>query len=163
MREGGDPVAPFAIGTPALAIGTLRIRFDAKCKRQTKGSDENLQRRRELQDDSVGLGMIEMMVVIMIIGIMVGAAVLVFFTAQGAAKSDACQENQRILNTAVDAFRNENRRPPDSPDELVPSYIQEIPREPFGGTYILVPESDTAPAHIICSIGHTQVIPTKNP
>jgi tetratricopeptide (TPR) repeat protein len=46
------------------------------------------------------------------------------------------QRDFRILDTAVERFRSEQKRAPASLDELVTTgLVPELPREPFGGTY----------------------------
>ncbi len=59
-----------------------------------------------------GFTLIELMIVILIIGILVGIAVPVFLAAQSNAKSKSCQSNQRNFLSAADIFASELERYP---------------------------------------------------
>ena len=59
-----------------------------------------------------GFTLIELMIVILIIGILVGIAVPVFLAARGSADEKACLSNQRNFLTGADIFASETGRYP---------------------------------------------------
>jgi prepilin-type N-terminal cleavage/methylation domain-containing protein len=61
-----------------------------------------------------GFTLIELMIVILIIGILVGIAVPVFLAARGNAQAKSCQSNQKNFETSADIFAGETGDYPDA-------------------------------------------------
>lgn len=90
-----------------------------------------------------GFSLVELMVVVLIIGILVGIAVPVFVMAKRRAQLNACFQNQRTVESAYTNYlanhSEELVSPPGSWDDLialiVPANVAREPECPGGGTY----------------------------
>jgi len=71
-----------------------------------------------------GFTLVELMMVILIIGILVGIAVLSFAYTLGASKEAACKANLKILRGQVNFYYDKNRAYPASLLDLVPNYVE---------------------------------------
>lgn len=87
-----------------------------------------------------GFTLIELMIVILIIGILVGIAVPVFLAAQNNAKKKACLSNQRSFLSAADIYAADKGGYPTAPDAEWPAnyyngnLVGDAPECPSGGT-----------------------------
>ena len=90
-----------------------------------------------------GFTLIELMIVILIIGILVGIAVPVFLAAQSNAKKKACLANQRSFLSAADIYAADKGGYPTEDDEASSDWpenyysgerVGEKPKCPSGGT-----------------------------
>ena len=102
-----------------------------------------------------GFTLIELMVVAVVIGILVSVAMPVFISASSNAKLNTCKGNLRLIDGAIQTYGAENQANPTNLDDLVPQYLKEIPSEPYGGSYSLIPVSSAAASHGECTEGHT--------
>jgi len=105
-----------------------------------------------------GFTLIELMIVILIIGILVGIAVPVFLAARGSAQQRTCQSNMKTIKSASNIYAASNDgRYPQAIGDLVPAYIEKTPTCPQNGAvYQLDPNridwhGGTAPASPSCS------------
>lgn len=114
-----------------------------------------------------GFTLIELMIVILIIGILVGIAVPVFLAAQNNAKKKACLSNQRNFLSAADIFAADADGYPTSADATVDGrawpedyYDGEmvdnaVPACPSGGTVaVTYGDSETRPSTSCDYAGH---------
>jgi prepilin-type N-terminal cleavage/methylation domain-containing protein len=107
--------------------------------------------RRTILTES-GFTLIEMMVVVLIIGILVGIAVPVFFSVEKDSEKTACQSNLRTIESMTVQYLAEHGNWPDDIGLLVPTYLPRYPVCLGGGTYSL---DDNTPPRAVCSAGHT--------
>lgn len=94
---------------------------------------------------------IEILIVVLIIGILVGAAVPGFMHARESTRTKVCVSGLRVLSTAKDEWAMENHLPGKAVPtiaDLVP-YVKSWPNCPSGGSYSLN-AVDVPPA---CSFG----------
>lgn len=83
-----------------------------------------------------GFTLIELMIVILIIGILVGIAVPVFLAARGSAEERTCQSNMKTIKSASNIYAASNDGTyPAAMADLVPSYIEATPTCPVSGDY----------------------------
>lgn len=115
-----------------------------------------------------GFTLVELMVVVVIIGILVGIAVPSYKKVTGTAEGKACAANQRTIEGALQLYRldNEGQLPADDgetndsdfqkflkgeqigDDDAEPEkYFSETPKCPTGGRYSLEDESVTCSKH----------------
>ncbi|MDO8886491.1 prepilin-type N-terminal cleavage/methylation domain-containing protein [Candidatus Oleimmundimicrobium sp.] len=107
-----------------------------------------------------GFTLVELMVVILIIGILVGIAIPVYNQAQAKAKANACKANLRTLDGAIQTYNATTGDYPDvetytdlvANDMLVPDYIKIAPKCPdSAGIYTYT----NATHSVTCSVsGH---------
>ena len=82
-----------------------------------------------------GFTLIELMIVILIIGILVGIAVPVFLAARGSAEERTCQSNMKTMKSASNIYAaSSDGTYPGAMADLVPDYIETTPTCPGGGT-----------------------------
>lgn len=103
--------------------------------------------------NSNGFTLIEILIVVLIIGTLLGIAIPNFLAARETSRAHSCQQNLRTLANAKEQWAMDNRKSDsDEPgsDELVPAYIKSTPGCPSGGSYT-IGDMATMPA---CSIGN---------
>jgi type II secretion system protein G len=109
-----------------------------------------LNRRREQ-----GFTLVEIMIVVLIIGILLAIAVPSFINARERSRANACRANLRQIQAAKEQWAMANNQGPTATPgwgDLVPTFMQQQPSCPSGGTYT-IGNVNTDP---LCSItGHT--------
>jgi len=78
-----------------------------------------------------GFTLIELIVVVTIIGILAGIAVVNVRNAQRKAQEAALRDDLHELRKAIDDFYADKQRYPTDLNELVPSYLRRIPKDPI--------------------------------
>jgi len=86
-----------------------------------------MKKARTLARDD-GFTLAEMMVVILIIGILVGIAVVSFAFSVSTSKRTACSANLRIIRDQVSIYNSEFNSFPPTLQDLVPDYIDKEDR-----------------------------------
>jgi general secretion pathway protein G len=80
---------------------------------------------------SRGFTLIELMVVISIIGVLAGIAVVQVKNMQRKARETALKKDLHDMREAIDNFYADKQRYPSDLNELVPKYLQRIPKDPI--------------------------------
>jgi general secretion pathway protein G len=86
------------------------------------------QRRKNQQ---AGFSLIELIVVVTIIGILASVAVVQVKNAQRKAQEAALRDNLFEMRKAIDNFYADTQRYANDLNELVPSYLRRIPKDPI--------------------------------
>ncbi len=110
-----------------------------------------------------GFTLIELMIVIVILGLLVGLVAPRMFSKVGTAKTKTAQAQIELFATACDTFRLDMGRFPKSLDELVkrtddkkwdgPYLPKKIPLDPWGNAYIYKCPGDNGRDYDIISYG----------
>jgi prepilin-type N-terminal cleavage/methylation domain-containing protein len=94
-----------------------------------------LNRRRER-----GFTLVEIMIVVLIIGILLAIAVPSFINARERSRANACRANLRQIQAAKEQWAmatNQGATATPGWDDLVPTFMQQRPSCPSGGTYTI--------------------------
>ena len=85
-------------------------------------------------DSSRGFTFIEMVMVIVVMGILLGIAIPVYQAQVRTSKESVLKHNLAILRERIDQFRADRNKYPSSIQELVEGgYLREIPEDPMTG------------------------------
>lgn len=71
-----------------------------------------------------GFTLVEVMMVIFVLGVLVSLAYGSYFISTRSSVNAACRSNLKILREAVARYNMDNRRYPDTLQDLVPEYIE---------------------------------------
>lgn len=85
-----------------------------------------------------GFTLIEIMIVVLIIGLLIGIAIPGFVRSRDTVRMNTCITHLRHIQDAKDQFTIEHRKKQGDEvkfDDLVPDYLRVIPVCPTGGTY----------------------------
>jgi len=90
-----------------------------------------------------GMTVVEVSIVLAILVLLVAISVPTFFKNQKKAREARCAMNLDALSIACKEFASEEGGFPRTMEQLVPTYLDEVPSCPSGGTYTLgTPEGD---------------------
>ena len=82
-----------------------------------------------------GFTLIELMVVMLIIGVLMGIAIPNYISAVKAAKESVLKEDLHVMRGAIDAYTMDKQKAPQSLQDLVENgYLKEIPLDPMTRT-----------------------------
>ena len=101
-----------------------------------------------------GFTLIELMIVILIVGILVGIASPIYFAARSSSEEKVCKANLRMLKNSAAIYQATNGVHPADVSDLVPLHLEAEPICP--GTsdstpYVVNPGGPGNPPHFTCS------------
>lgn len=82
-----------------------------------------------------GFTLIEILLVVVIIGILVGVAVPRFSGRTEEARKVSARNEMANIKTSLDMYELDNGKYPSSLGELVPKYMDKMPKDPWGNEY----------------------------
>jgi general secretion pathway protein G len=93
---------------------------------------------------SFGFTLLEMMIVIIIMGILLSIALPIYNQSVVRSREAVLHNDLFELNKLVQQYTLDKQKAPQSLDDLVPTYIKQIPKDPMtGGTDWDAPQCDT--------------------
>lgn len=109
-----------------------------------------------------GFTLVEIMIVVAIVGILASIAIPNFSKNVSQSKAEACIQNMRQIETALENYRTVNEmRVPENLSGLVglDNYLRKVPECPSGGTYTFTPAvvDEIEKICVFCSYGNGHV------
>jgi len=102
-----------------------------------------------------GFTAVELSAVIMVISIVLLIAFPVFLTVTQNSKTKTCVSTLKVIDSGLIQYAGATGINPVNLGDIVPAYVERVPLEPSGGSYILVAATSSAPVHVECSKGHS--------
>lgn len=96
--------------------------------------------RKSLRKSQRGMTLIEIMVVLVILGMIMGAIGYNVFGQLKEANIRTAGLDVKAIANAVDMYQVKHNRMPNSLQDLVPTEIRELRKDPWGNAYVLVPQ-----------------------
>lgn len=101
-------------------------------KTQTPQKTQNQASKTKKQK---GFTLIEIMIVVVIIGILSSVILPKIFDKPQQARETKVKSDVRTLEMAANLYKLEKFNYPSSINELVPNYLQRVPKDPWGNEY----------------------------
>lgn len=102
-----------------------------------------------LKKKKKGFTLLELLVVLAILAILIAIAIPVYKNQKEKAARTAHNANVRVLETAVESYRQDNGKLPEDLDKLVPNYIKSVPKVPAGALKKAAEENDKESNYVI--------------
>jgi general secretion pathway protein G len=99
-------------------------------------------RDRRRSRKSRGMTLIEIMVVLVILGLIAGAVGYNVFNQLKEAQIKTAKLDLQALSSAVDLYHVETGQWPDNLGQLVPKFVREVHKDPWGSDYAYVHSGD---------------------
>lgn len=93
--------------------------------------------------------LLELLVVLAILAILIAIAIPVYKGQKEKAARTAHNANVRVLETAVESYRQDNGKLPEDLDKLVPNYIKSVPKVPAGALKKAAEDNDKESNYVI--------------
>lgn len=102
-----------------------------------------------LKKKKKGFTLLELLVVLAILAILIAIAIPVYKGQKEKAARTAHNANVRVLETAVESYRQDNGKLPEDLDKLVPNYIKSVPKVPAGALKKAAEDNDKESNYVI--------------
>ena len=89
-----------------------------------------------------GMTLIEIMVVLVILGLIAGAIGFNVFNQLNVAQTKTATLDLKAVSNGIDLYHVETGQYPETLQQLVPKYIKELHKDPWGGDYQYVHTAD---------------------
>ena len=104
---------------------------------------------QSLKKKKKGFTLLERLVVLAILAILIAIAIPVYKGQKEKAAITAHNANVRVLETAVESYRQDNGKLPEDLDKLVPNYIKSVPKVPAGALKKAAEDNDKESNYVI--------------
>jgi general secretion pathway protein G len=137
-----DERLPERLGAAAVLWRSGAGRANQSGKRNQMNLRQTILRAAAKKSRARGMTLIEIMVVLVILGLIAGAIGFNVFSQLKAAQVKSADLDLKAISNGIDLYHVETGQWPEALQQLVPKYVKEVHKDPWGSDYSYVRTGD---------------------